>query len=120
MTMRLSHRTRKVYLLSYSRVLIQSLCRRPNNYPHEICIDLELGFKFSVRKGFGPVQPLPAPFLHEDPNISRAQELHELLSSFTAAEEAAIQQISPLMSLVRLAHGNIDISQMSLKKVERR
>ena len=42
-----------------------------------------------------------------DIDINRYQQLYKLLSTLTAAEEAAIQQISPMISIVRLAHGNI-------------
>ena len=40
---------------------------------------------------------------------SHERELHYLLSILTAAEEAAIRQITPLVSLVRLQHGNFGI-----------
>jgi PIF1 helicase. len=40
-------------------------------------------------------------------NIAKSRELAKLLSSFTAAEEAAIRQITPLISIVSLKEGNI-------------
>ena len=42
-----------------------------------------------------------------DPNYAIAQELQELLLSFTATEEAAIKTIVNLTSYVRLRHGSI-------------
>ena len=45
--------------------------------------------------------------INENPNVTRARELLELLSTFTAAEEAAIHQITPMIAIVLLAQGNI-------------
>ena len=62
-------------------------------------MDLSLSRKFSAQNGFGPVpQPLPG-----DPDF----ELHTILDNLTAAEEAAICQVTPLVHGVKLAHGNI-------------
>lgn len=56
----------------------------------------------------GPViQPAPDTVGNESSNAAKFRELHTLLNSFTSAEEAAIRQITPLVSIVRLAHGNI-------------
>ena len=40
-------------------------------------------------------------------NITIAIELKQILSSMSCIEEAAIRQITPLVSIVKLAHGNI-------------
>jgi len=40
-------------------------------------------------------------------NVGLSRQLHELMSSLTAVEEAAIRQISPLISILRLTSGNI-------------
>ena len=45
--------------------------------------------------------------MDEDPNIRISIELKELLSTFTAAEESAIRQIVPMISILRLTMGNI-------------
>ena len=42
-----------------------------------------------------------------DPNVKIAIELKRILSSMTCIEEAAIRQITPLISIVKLAYGNI-------------
>ena len=69
--------------------------------------DLKYARSLSRRNGFGIV-PLPPSFNpNKDIDIDRYQQLYKLLSTLTAAEEAAIQQISPMISIVRLAHGNI-------------
>jgi len=66
---------------------------------------------FSVKNGFGGKVLLPPPELITDAttvaNINKARELSALLLSFTAAEEAAIRQITPLLSIVRLKEGDI-------------
>jgi hypothetical protein len=65
---------------------------------------------FSTRNGFGgkpyfpPFNDLP---LNVTQNIAKSRELSKLLSTFTSAEEAAIRQITPLISIVRLKEGNI-------------
>mmetsp|Transcript_3966 Transcript_3966/g.8936 ORF Transcript_3966/g.8936 Transcript_3966/m.8936 type:complete len:729 (+) Transcript_3966:1736-3922(+) len=63
--------------------------------------------KFSVQNGFGKHRvPLPeTPDECQDMEDSR--ELHTLLSSFTSAEECAIRQVAPMMSIVQLTCGNI-------------
>ena len=70
--------------------------------------DLEFARPLSRRNGFGPAciqYPVPSP--EEDPNIRYGRELFHLLSNCTAAEEAAIRQIIPMISITRLAMGNI-------------
>jgi hypothetical protein len=63
-----------------------------------------------MRNGFGgtprvpPLQDVDDIVTH---NIEKARELYNLLSTFTAAEEAAIRQITPLISIVKLKEGNI-------------
>ena len=42
-----------------------------------------------------------------DPNIIIAIELKEILSTMTCIEEAAIRQITHLISIVKLVYGNI-------------
>jgi hypothetical protein len=69
--------------------------------------DLEFARGFSRRNGFGPVPKPPNALPLEDIHISRFRALHTLLSTITAAEEAAIRQITPLISIVSLTHGNI-------------
>lgn len=60
----------------------------------------QLARKFSIGNGFG-VEPK----LSDQPEL--IQELHSLLDNCTPAEEAAIRQITPLVSIARLKHGNI-------------
>jgi hypothetical protein len=69
--------------------------------------ELSLGYKFSQRNGFGPVPTMPPLSDHESRHFVVARELQELLSTFTSAEEAAIRQIVPMISIVRLSQGNI-------------
>ena len=54
---------------------------------------------FSTRNGFGPI-PRPVP-------NTQHFELTALLASLTPGEEAAIRQVTPLVSIMRLKHGNI-------------
>mmetsp|Transcript_7553 Transcript_7553/g.9625 ORF Transcript_7553/g.9625 Transcript_7553/m.9625 type:complete len:85 (+) Transcript_7553:1355-1609(+) len=61
---------------------------------------------FSQRNGFGPVPSIPGQIAHDNNNISIARELRSLLS-FSAVEVAAIRQILPLISVLRLSHGNV-------------
>ena len=42
-----------------------------------------------------------------DPNVKIAIELKQILSSMTCIEESAIRQITPFISIVKLAYGNI-------------
>ena len=42
-----------------------------------------------------------------DRNVSISIELKHILSSMSSIEEAVIRQITPLVSIVKLAHGNI-------------
>lgn len=72
-----------------------------------ILLDLQYARSFSRRNGFGPSIVYPALSDNEDTNVTKARKLYDLLSSFTPAEEAAIRQITPLLSIVRLAQGNI-------------
>ena len=69
--------------------------------------DLDFARPFSKRNGFGPSLQYPAPSPDEDANIQLGRELYSLLSNCTAAEEAAIRQIIPMLSITRLAMGNI-------------
>ena len=62
---------------------------------------------FSQRNGFGPVPSIPGPFKNKNNNIYIARELQILLLSLTAMEEEAIRQVTPLISILRLSHGNI-------------
>ena len=69
--------------------------------------DLQLGYAFSVRNGFGPAYTVPDVQVGESIQQQNSRELHALLSSLTAVEEAAIRQICPLISILRLTNGNI-------------
>lgn len=88
-----------------------TICEQCHNVSRDD--DLSLARPFSTRNGFGPPSPVSfsTDVAPEDPNIATkivlAQELDTLLRSMTAAEEAAIRQVSPLVSLARLRHGNI-------------
>ena len=84
------------------------LCTNCYNEVHSKNLEeLEYGRVHSRRNGFGPV-PIPPPIENnEDVNMTRYRRLFSLLSNLTAAEEAAIRQITPLISIVRLNHGNI-------------
>ena len=55
----------------------------------------------------GPIPTIPPPADDEPRQITVARKLRELLPTLTAVEEAAIRQIAPLLSVIRLAHGNI-------------
>ena len=74
----------------------------------------QLGHKLCTRNGFGPVEyfhhknykdKIPRNAI-EDPNYKICHQLHCLITDITLAEEAAIRQITPLISIVRLTHGN--------------
>ena len=84
------------------------LCTNCYNKVHSKNIEeLEYGRVHSQRNGFGPV-PIPPPIENnEDVNMTRYCRLFFLLSNLTAAEKTAIRQITPLISIVRLNHGNI-------------
>ena len=60
---------------------------------------------FSFRNQFGP--SFSNVIDNNDPNVGIAIELKDILFSMTCIEEAAIRQITPLISIVKLAHGNI-------------
>ena len=69
--------------------------------------DLKFARTLSFRNGFGPVPiPPPVPF-EEITNEQKWFVLHNALNDLTGAEEAAIRQISPLISIVSLKNGNI-------------
>ncbi len=70
-------------------------------------IELKLGFTFSGRNGMGPIPIIPPQTNMESDHITKACELCNLLSSFTAAEEAAIHQIAPTQSIVCLSQGSL-------------
>jgi hypothetical protein len=76
-------------------VVICKSCYHDLSGPND---SLSLARTFSSRNGFGPMgQPLN----------TMAQELETLLLKLTAAEEAAIRPITPLLSIMRLKQGNI-------------
>ena len=72
---------------------------------------LRYGRMFSFRNGFGRMlyTTYSEGLTHsvDDMNYLRSYELHRLLSSFTVIEEAAIRTVVPLLSIIRLMHGNI-------------
>ena len=78
-----------------------------NEIPSNKCSDLQFARSFSFRNGFGQTHIYPPFQIDEDINITKGRRLQFLLSSFTAVEEAAIRQITPLISLVRLSTGSI-------------
>jgi hypothetical protein len=55
----------------------------------------------------GPIPIIPQQTNMESYHITKARELRNLLSNFTAAEEAAIHQIAPTLSIVRLSQGSL-------------
>lgn len=66
------------------------------------------GRTFSLRNGMGPViAPTLDSMNDESPQLAQFRELYDLLTTFTSAEEAAIRQITPMVSIVRLTHGNL-------------
>jgi hypothetical protein len=71
--------------------------------------DLCHGYMFSQHNGFEPIANVPTDLfdITEDIHITKARELHYLLDSFTSVEEAAIRQITLLISMLRLSQGNI-------------
>ena len=72
----------------------------------QLIADLTYARSFSARNGFGPV---PAPKINDSTNqhIRNWLELDTLLKNMTAAEEAAIRQISPLICMKSLRGGII-------------
>ncbi len=70
-------------------------------------IELKLGFTFLGRNGMGPIPIVPPQTNMKSDHITKARELHNLLSNFTAAEEVAIHQIAPTLSIVRLFQGSL-------------
>ena len=70
-------------------------------------IDLSLSRTFSHRNQLSPS------FTYQinatDRNISIAIELKHILSSISCIEEATIRNITSLVSIVKLAHGNISL-----------
>ena len=69
--------------------------------------DLQYSLTFARRNGFGPVPLPPALDENENINVKMFRELYDLMNSLTGAEEAAICQISPLISIVRFPHGSL-------------
>ena len=69
--------------------------------------DLQFARSFSFRNGFGPTHKYPLQTYVENMNITNGRRLQSILMSLTSAEEAAIRQITPLVSLVRLSTGSI-------------
>lgn len=67
--------------------------------------DMSIARKFFQRNDFSqmPTYSLDC----TDTNERIAVEIHSLLSQFIAAEEAAIRQITPLISITKLCMGNI-------------
>ena len=78
----------------------------PHPNPHT---ELSMGYSFSQRNGMGPMPVIPpaAVDVEEPPQLTAARELRQLLSTLTSAEEAAIRQICPMISIVRLGQGNL-------------
>lgn len=68
---------------------------------------LAIGRTFSSRNGFGPVPHWPERQAGESEELTLGRELNDLLRSLTRGEEAAIRQITPLLSINRLKGGNI-------------
>ena len=69
--------------------------------------DLQFAHKFSLRNGYGPVQMIPPPFAGEPQGVTDGRRLKYLMSIMTAAEEAAIRKVTPMLSIVRLKSGNL-------------
>ena len=72
--------------------------------------------QFSLRNGYGPVPEYKKeyPTLSNIPSntsdkVLLSVKLHHLLDSLTAAEEAAVRRITPLLKLYRLTHGNMGV-----------
>jgi hypothetical protein len=55
----------------------------------------------------GPIPIIPLHMNVESDHITAACELRNLLSTLTAAEEAAIRQIAPTLSIVHLSQGSM-------------
>ena len=86
------------------------LCRKCNDeIKARNTIDLQFARSFSFRNGYGPAFIYPKSFEGEDPNFIIGRELQEIMTSLTCVEEAAIRQITPLVSLVRLSTGSISM-----------
>ena len=73
-------------------------------------LNLKAGYQFSLNNGFGPIpQILPTTAVSGCRLTQMSHLLHQLLSTLTPVEEAAIRRICPLLSIVKLAHGNIGV-----------
>jgi hypothetical protein len=55
----------------------------------------------------GPIPIIPQQTNMESDHITKARELRNLLSNFTAAEEVATHQIAPTLSIVCLSQGSL-------------
>ena len=74
--------------------------------------DIDNGLAYSRRNGMGPIPTYPRDEqFHLPPqvkaNMDKARVLRHLLDQLTPVEEAAIRQITPLIHLTRLTHGNL-------------
>ena len=71
----------------------------------KLLIDLSLSNTFSHRNKFG--ESFTYQINATDRNVSIAIELTHILSSMSCTKDAAIRKITPLVSIVKLAHSNI-------------
>ena len=84
-----------------------SASKKDDRQDSGLLVDMKFARKFSSRNGFGK-HVMPAPYsLNDNEDESNFRELHKLLSNFNSAEEAAIRRIAPMMSIIKLSHGNI-------------
>ena len=90
----------------FSHILynIETAIASTNSYTS---IELNLGYRFSVRNGFGPIPRLPPQPDDAPIQMKQARELAVLLHELTPAEEAAIRRVRPLVSIVCLSQGNM-------------
>lgn len=92
---------------NYNALLCTKCHRFPDTNSSQKTSDLKFHRKFSLINGFGPVHVPPVFTPLESPEVTRSRELHQLLTSFTSAEEAAIRQIAPLIQITKLRRGTL-------------
>ena len=68
---------------------------------------MQFGRYLSSRNGFGPVPIPPAMDECRSEMVRVWRIIYDLVNNLTGAEEAAIRQIAPLISIVSLCNGNI-------------
>ena len=72
-----------------------------------------MGRTFSFRNGFGPIikyEDHPDFIKLHHQNVQIAICLQELMKCITLVEESSIEQLTPMLHIVRLSHGNYGVT----------